>query len=183
MSGFKVKDRNPRNKWFITFPHSGNVVLKNEFIEKFEENFPTKRYAVVEEKHKDGEPHIHALVETEGKVNKTSLLDWAKKNFEGNEKRLDFEGVKSWKAALDYITVPGTYGAKGKEKKKNEEDLDKCPLIKGIDIGSKEERIMRKRHYWWTSFGGEIGCCCDWKCTICKKENWMHDCPGLECKC
>lgn len=173
MSSFKPKDRNPRNKWFITYPQSGEL-SKEEFAAIFEENFPCKKYMLAQEKHKDGEPHLHMLVELEGKSNKTALLDWAKKNFAGEEKRIDFEGVRSWQASVDYLTKPGRYGAKGKEKMKSADDQDQEPLIKGI-ISSSAKKIDRKEknHLFYTNLG--LYCPDFMWCITCLKavdENW-----------
>jgi len=137
----KVKDRNPRKRWFITFPQCGDIG-KKQFAELLANEFACAKYICVEEKHADGNPHLHLLVELNGSVPKSNLLKWAERAYPNDYKRLDFEGVRAWNAARDYITKPGTYGAKGKEKAKD--GIDPEPLLFGMELGKKQVREKGK---------------------------------------
>lgn len=154
-----VKHRNKVKKWFITFPRCGGIVTKGEFIEEFEKMFPCKKYLIAEEKHADGEPHLHALVELESGVAKTSLLEWCKKTYEGHEKRVDFGSVKKWDDCVAYLTIP-----KGKKKR---DDMDSEPLSKGVNAGD-EDYVMKRRHNLWRSGVDDPDPCPEeWGCKLC----------------
>jgi len=61
-------------------------------------------YRIVEEKHADGSPHLHALVKFKAKFSKAFVLKHFKEIFPDDYKRIDVQPVRSVKHAHDYLS-------------------------------------------------------------------------------
>lgn len=109
-------NRNPLTWAFFTFPHSG-VVTREGFLECIESKFPLCFYLVARESHKDGSPHLHALVKFITPVSKAKILSRLKDYYPLDNKRIDVGRIKkksSPYSAHQYLlkedTCPITYG-------------------------------------------------------------------------
>lgn len=96
-----MTNRNPVKQLFITFPKSN--VDKVEFRDallRFEPSY----YKVCEEKHKDGTPHLHAVVKFKNKYSKAYVLKYFKEIYPTDYKRIDVKPVRSIKNAIAYLS-------------------------------------------------------------------------------
>jgi hypothetical protein len=104
------KNRNKVKQFFITFPQSGKVE-KKEFLD----NLPPLDYGfIVCEKHKDGNPHLHASVVLKHKINTKAFIDWVEVKYPNDWKRIQIEPTRSIQNVDTYLS---------KE--------DPCPLVVG----------------------------------------------------
>lgn len=99
-----VKNRNPVGMWFITFPQSN--LSKGEFLKKVWTDTQLLEYAVCEETHEDGKPHLHANIKLRYKISYATMLSKIKKSFPNDYKRIDFRTTRqSVSKAIDgYLT-------------------------------------------------------------------------------
>lgn len=95
------KNRNPVKQMFITFPHSN--VDKYAFRDVLLKLDP-EYYKICEEHHKDGSPHLYAVVKYKNKFSKSHILKFFEKEFPNDYKRIDIETVRSIKNALAYLS-------------------------------------------------------------------------------
>lgn len=115
--------------WFLTYPQC--QMTKEVLLKHLDEKFPAeiKEYVICLEKHKDGNPHLHAFVKFIPKKRiRTRSFD-----FEGYHGH--YEVAKSWKAVVKYVTkykdyisnfdVKAAMAKKGKMKKED--------LLKDVD--------------------------------------------------
>lgn len=110
-SQFISKNRNPCSQFFVTFPHS--TVDKIQFRDVFSPD-QVNWYMIAEEKHKDGSPHLHAIIKMKSKISKSKMLKIYKEKYPTDYKRIDVGPVRSIKNAIKYL---------GKE--------DQSPLVSG----------------------------------------------------
>ncbi len=100
-----MSNRNPVKQVFITFPKSN--VDKSTFRDSLL-RFEPEYYKVCEEKHKDGTPHLHAVIKFKNKYSKSFILEHYKKKYPDDFKRIDVENVRSIKKALAYLSKEDT---------------------------------------------------------------------------
>lgn len=134
-----MTNRNPVKQLFITFPKS--IVDKCEFRDgllRFEPDY----YKVCEEKHKDGTPHLHAVVRFKNKYSKAYVLKYFKELYPDDYKRIDVQAVRSIKKSLEYLS---------KE--------DPNPLESGTFVpsrGNTKERMCRQHYNEFRKLGVDI---------------------------
>lgn len=94
-------NRNPVKQMFITFPHSNidKITFRNILLQ-LEPDY----YKICEETHKDGTPHLHAVIRYKNKYSKSYVLKFLEKEFPDDYKRIDVETVRSIKNALGYLS-------------------------------------------------------------------------------
>jgi len=96
-----TNNRNPVKQMFLTFPKSNiDKATFRDLILRFEPTY----YKVVEEKHKDGTPHLHALCKWKGKYSKAFVLKYFKAKLPDDYKRIDIQAVRSIKHAEAYLS-------------------------------------------------------------------------------
>lgn len=100
-----MPNRNPIKQMFITYPKStcDKHTFRDQLL-KFEPDY----YKVVEEKHKDGSPHLHAVLRFKNKYSKAHVLKYFKEIYPDDYKRIDVEPVRSIKNALKYLSKEDT---------------------------------------------------------------------------
>lgn len=96
-----MTNRNPVKQVFITFPKSH--IDKQEFRD-FLLRFSPEYYKVAEEKHKDGTPHLHAVVKFKNKYSCRHVINEFKKIYPDHYKRFDIEPVRSIKSSINYLS-------------------------------------------------------------------------------
>ena len=126
--------RNVAKGWFLTYPQ---CPLPKELVLKYLEqnvNFKIEEYVIAEEKHENGDPHIHAFIKLDRrvkfKVDRFDLKD-LETTYHGN-----YQIAKSWRAVQQYVTKDGNYisnlnleAAKSKHAKKiGREELERNAL-------------------------------------------------------
>lgn len=94
-------NRNPLKQLFITFPKS--TVDKSIFRDSLLV-FDPDYYKIVEEKHQDGSPHLHAVLRLKKKLTKSKVLKKLKESYPEDYKRIDVQSVRSIKHALAYLS-------------------------------------------------------------------------------
>lgn len=101
-----MTNRNPVKQLFITFPKSNvDKVTFRDTLLRFEPDY----YMVVEEKHKDGTPHLHAVVRFKNKYSKAFVLKYFKQKYPDDYKRIDVKPVRSIKQSLAYLSKEDTH--------------------------------------------------------------------------
>ena len=114
--------------WFCTWPHC--PLSKEDALEQLRARYELVEYVIAEEKHADGEPHLHAFLKLDRRVNfKASMFDVA--GYHGN-----YQPAKSWRAVQEYCKKDGNYisnidlnAARQKQSKMKKEDLLKDPEV------------------------------------------------------
>lgn len=96
-----MTNRNPVKQLFITFPHSN--VDKQTFRDTLL-RFEPEYYKICEEKHKDGSPHLHAVVKFKNKYSKVFVLKYFKEQYPDDYKRIDVKPVRSIKNSIAYLS-------------------------------------------------------------------------------
>lgn len=96
-----MTNRNPVKQLFITFPHSNvdKLTFRDDLL-RFEPDY----YNIVEEKHKDGSPHLHAIIRFTNKYSKPFVLKYFKGKYPQDYKRIDIKPVRSIKHAIEYLS-------------------------------------------------------------------------------
>lgn len=97
----KSKNRNPVKQLFITFPKS--TVSKTSFRDKLL-RFDPHYYKIVEEKHQDGTPHLHAIIKFKNKYSISYILKYFKEQYPNDYKRIDVEPIRSISNAVTYLS-------------------------------------------------------------------------------
>lgn len=113
--------------WFITYPQC--PLKKEDVLSKLQSKYSIVEYVICEEKHENGDPHLHAFIKLSKRINfKADRFDID--GYHGN-----YQVAKSWKAVQDYVKKDGYYisnidldSAKKKQSKMKKEDL-----LKDID--------------------------------------------------
>lgn len=93
-------NRNPLQKWFITFPKSGSVE-KTDFLKILEELSLTY-YIICKETHLDGTPHLHAVIWLKDKLSKSKVLKFFKEKYPDSNKRIHVKSVRNLSASIEY---------------------------------------------------------------------------------
>jgi hypothetical protein len=107
---FRIRSK----KFFLTYPQIPNVAnMKNQFLNSLESTFSYSKmkYVISEEKHKDGNSHIHVYLEFGSKqqISSREKLHVNVIGVEGEEYVCQgkYESVKSTSRVLEYITKHG----------------------------------------------------------------------------
>lgn len=155
------KGRKFAKGWFLTYPHC--PLSKEQLLKKIETNAVNhgtsiREYVVCEETHKDGEPHLHAFVKYDRRLNfNNKYFDVAcdGKKYHGN-----YQVAKSFRAVIDYVKKGGKFisnvninaALQKKSKTISVEDFKKDPLelledgtLKPMQLASfvKNQQIYR----------------------------------------
>ncbi len=92
-------NRNPVKNFFITIPKSLKLTKTD-----LQSRLPPYDYVLIcQELHKDGEPHLHALVSLKKKLSKSKMLHYLQKKLPEFSRRLDVGVVKSLRNSIDYV--------------------------------------------------------------------------------
>lgn len=94
-------------KLFLTYPQCN--LTKEELLAKLKAITTITQYVIAEEKHENGDPHLHAVIECARKV-----------NLEGNHRMFDIKGaeksfhpniqaVRKWTDATQYVKKDGNF--------------------------------------------------------------------------
>lgn len=96
-----MTNRNPVKQLFITFPHSNvdKCTFRDDLLV-----FDPEYYKVCEEKHKDGSPHLHAVIKFKNKYSKSHVLKKFKEKYPEDYKRIDVKPVRSIKNSIAYLS-------------------------------------------------------------------------------
>lgn len=94
-------NRNPVKQVFITLPHSH---IDKHTLRDFLLQFNPEFYKVSEEHHKDGTPHLHAVVKFKNKYSCTHIVKKFKDEYPNEYKRFDVKPVRSIKHSIRYIS-------------------------------------------------------------------------------
>lgn len=100
-----MTNRNPVKQLFITFPKSN--IDKHTFRDALL-RFEPEYYKVVEEKHKDGTPHLHAVIKFKNKYSKSFIIKYFKEKYPNDYKRIDVQIVRSIQKSLEYLSKEDT---------------------------------------------------------------------------
>lgn len=95
------QNRNKMKQFFVTFPKS--KIDKHEFRDVLSPEL-VNWYMIVEEKHKDGTPHLHALYKLKDGITKSQLLKIYKQKFPDDYMRIDVKPVRSLKHSIAYLS-------------------------------------------------------------------------------
>lgn len=100
-----MTNRNPVKQLFLTFPHStvDKCTFRDQLL-RFEPDY----YSVCEEKHKDGTPHLHAVVRFKNKYSKAYVVKYFKELYPEDYKRIDVKPVRSIKNSIAYLSKEDT---------------------------------------------------------------------------
>lgn len=115
--------------WFLTYPKC--PISKEDALTILRTNFKQEivEYVVSEEKHEDGEPHLHAFIKFDKKVKFSKKFDLLE--YHGH-----YESAKSWRAVQKYCMKDGNYisnlnleaAEKKQSKKLLPEDFERDPI-------------------------------------------------------
>lgn len=97
-----TKNRNPIKQWFYTFPQTN--LSKIDFRNSLIEVHSMKYFKIVQEKHADGNSHLHAVVQTTKSMPKSAILKKLKIIFPDDYKRIDVQPVRSIPQSLNYLS-------------------------------------------------------------------------------
>lgn len=100
-----MTNRNPIKQVFITLPHSH---IDKHTLRDFLLQFTPEYYLVVEEKHKDGTPHLHAVCKFKNKYSCTHIINKFKDVYPNEYKRFDVKPVRSIKNSIKYLSKEDT---------------------------------------------------------------------------
>lgn len=96
-----MPNRNPLKRFFVTFPKS--TESKQQFADRFHEQFPCQYLEIAQESHEDGTPHLHLVAFLKEKASKTKILKYFKDEYPDDYKRIDIAPVRKPSHALKYI--------------------------------------------------------------------------------
>lgn len=80
--------------WFLTYPQSRETTME-QFRDCFKNVYAMKYCRVVKELHKDGNPHLHAVIIFEKAHTLSALKARAKKHFPGEDERIQYKTLRS----------------------------------------------------------------------------------------
>lgn len=129
--------------WSVTFPQSGELEK-----EKFHTFFPpSKRTYCARESHADGSPHLHIGVYLVKGLTKPKMLEWIKKKFPDDYKRIDVQPMKKGKYWENYCNKedPETYYTGDREEINSETFIQKW----NREILEKEREEVQKNYQSW----------------------------------
>lgn len=101
------QNRHKIKQWFFTFPKSGDLT-RQEFINSLMEFGEAEFAKCVQETHKDGSKHLHAIYKFQNGVTKTSILKYLKDEYPNDWKRIHLEPVRSMLKAQQYVEKEDT---------------------------------------------------------------------------
>jgi len=85
-------------QYFLTFPQSGSVTKQ-----QFAEAMPPNEYVLVhEERHEDGNPHLHMSIKLCHKKTKPKFIDWLTRVFPMDFHRIKVEPTRSVERVENY---------------------------------------------------------------------------------
>lgn len=121
--------------WFLTYPQC--TVSKEDALEFFK-TLNIEEAVVCEEKHEDGNPHVHAYIKLEHGID----VKKAPTYFDLNEFHGNYQAARSWRACQEYVKKDGNFitfnldieSAQQKRAKRNREIIDK-PIDELIESG------------------------------------------------
>ncbi|QMW68663.1 replication-associated protein [Crucivirus-113] len=149
--------------FFITYPQCN--LDKNKIYDLLPEKHTITEYYIAEEKHEDGNPHIHALIKYSYKRNITNCKHFDIEGFHPN-----VQAVKNWNNSKAYVckdnnfisyvsldtSTPENYNKRKKDFNEWKEDQE---LLSFKDITypikflhykiDKPNPNIKKRHYWF----------------------------------
>lgn len=154
----KKKD-NKAKGWFLTYPQcpasprSCLEDLQDKLMEK--KGLKIVEYVICQEKHKNGDLHLHAFIKLDKRIRFSStLFDFIfdKKDYHGH-----YEIAKSWRSVKDYIVKDGNYitninieNAKNGHSKKigvKELEMDALELLEnGIITGFQLNNFIKNQN-------------------------------------
>ena len=149
----KMSNRNPMKQFFITFPKS--TIDKNQLRDELLK-FDPEYYKVCEEKHKDGSPHLHAVIKFKNKFSKAHILKKFKEKYPDDYKRIDVEPVRSIKQAINYLSKEdphplesGTYQETRNPQQNWREKFAKDLGFQSVDdlVNQRKEEIHRIQEF------------------------------------
>ena len=119
--------------WFLTYPQC--AVAKEDLLAALQAKVDVVEYVVASELHQDGNPHLHAFLKLDHRVNfKASMFDVA--GYHG-----EYQVAKSWRAVQAYVKKDGDYitnidldAARAKKAAHNAKLLELDPK-KAVDEG------------------------------------------------
>lgn len=97
----KPRTNKPIKNWFITFPQSRDVGLQT-FLDIFMV-YPIQYASLVKESHKDGNPHIHMILQFKGSRCFSAMMGRIQKELPNDWKRIQLATLRSKKDADIYI--------------------------------------------------------------------------------
>jgi len=131
-------NRNPLTWAFMTFPQS-DLVTKDDLLATMQPLGPYVFYCFVIETHKDGQPHLHALVKFETPVSKSKILKHLKVAYPTKYKRIQVGRIvknSSPYCAYQYLLKedgnPLLYGPPPKKKSPFTGMINKFALDQGF---------------------------------------------------
>lgn len=135
-----MPNRNPVKQMFITYPKS--TCDKQEFRDKLLK-FEPDYYKIVEEKHKDGTPHLHAVIRFKNKYSKAHMLKYFKEVYPNDYKRIDVEAVRSIKNAIKYLSKEDTEPLESGEYKdgRNPEQANRTRFARECGYNNVEDML------------------------------------------
>lgn len=96
------QNRNPISQWFLTFPKCKDCT-KLEFMNSLQKFTTITAYKCVRETHLDGSFHIHSIIKTEKGVSKPKFLQFLRKEFPDDWKRIHIEPIRSIAHSMAYV--------------------------------------------------------------------------------
>lgn len=117
--------------WFLTYPQC--TLAKEDALAALtdrlhNQGLAIEEYVICEEKHKDGNPHLHAFIKLDKKVRcKGDRFDL---EFFDYKKHGEYQPAKSWRAVIGYVTKESKNGPKN--------------YISNIDIDSAKNKQSKK---------------------------------------
>lgn len=99
-----TRNRNPRKQWFITYPQWPSTD-RNAIIQKYSDY---DYYIVCKEKHKDLSDHYHLLIRFVETKTKKDLIEFVKRSYPNDWKRIHINSVRNLKAAIEYCKKEDT---------------------------------------------------------------------------
>lgn len=132
-----IKHRRAIKKFFITFPQS-NGLPKSGFFEDVTTQYKASKAICVEEKHADGNPHLHLAIEFNDFVTKYQLLQHLQSIYIDSYKRIDVRSMISMNNSISYLTSP--------DKQKY---VDPSPFLYNINLqeNSTKKHELFKREF------------------------------------
>ncbi len=98
------RNRNPRKQWFITYPQWPSTD-RNAIIQPYSDY---DYYIVCREKHKDQNTHYHLLIRFVNTHTKKDLIEFVKRAYPNDWKRIHINPVRNLKAAIQYCKKEDT---------------------------------------------------------------------------
>lgn len=92
---------------FLTYPKC--PLPTEEVLAQLNGSLPISKYVVAEEKHADGESHIHALLILERKINMTDVTKLDLVGIEAEKYHGNYQGARNINAIRKYVMKDGNY--------------------------------------------------------------------------